>query len=83
MLGNDSKIYNCHIDRYSADYTTVSGVAKSSLSDKSVLGLGNLSNVTWKVTAKDGQSTDIPPNQYVKLAAGMKIDFGGTLGEIF
>lgn len=83
VLGNNSKIYSCHTDRHSADYTTVSGVARSSITDKNVLGLGNLSKVTWKATARDGQRADIPPNQYVKLSAGMKIDFGGASGEIF
>lgn len=83
VLGNDSNIYNCHVDQYSADYMTVAGTVKSSLSDKSVLGLGNLSSSTWYVTTKDGQTIDVPPKGYAKLDPGMKIDFGGTIGEIY
>lgn len=83
VLGNDSNIYNCHVDQYSADYMTVAGTVRSSLSDKSVLGLGNLSSSTWKVTTKDGQTIDVPPKGYAKLDPGMKIDFGGTIGEIY
>lgn len=83
VLGNDSKIYNCHIDQYSADYTTVAGMVKTSLSDKNVLGLGNLSGTVWKVTRPSGESAEVPPQGYVKLDSGIKIDFGGTVGEIF
>jgi len=83
VLGSDSKIYNCHIDQYSADYTTVAGMVKMSLSDKSVLGLGNLSNSTWKAIKSTGESMDVPPQGYVKLDPGTKIDFGGTVGEVF
>lgn len=83
VLGNDSKIYNCHIDQYSADYMTVAGTIKASLSDRSVLGLGNLSNSSWEAITKDGQCVEVPPNGYVKLDRSMKIDFGGTVGEIY
>lgn len=83
VLGNDSKIYNCHIDQYSADYMTVVGTVKASLSDRSVLGLGNLSNSSWKAVTKDGQCVEVPPKGYAKLDRGMKIDFGGTVGEIY
>ena len=83
VLGNDSKIYNCHIDQYSADYTTVAGLVKMSLTDKNVLGLGNLSSSTWKAIKPTGESMDVPPQGYVKLDPGIKIDFGGTVGEIF
>lgn len=83
VLGDGSKIYNCHTDQYSADFMTVTGMVRASLNDRSVLGLGNLSDTAWKVTTKDGRSTDVPPKGYAKLDPGMKIDFGGTVGEIF
>lgn len=83
VLGNNSKIYNCHTDQYSADYMTVTGIVKSSLSDKNVLGLGNVSGDVWTVTTKDNQTVNVKPNGYAKLETGMKIDFGGTVGEIY
>ena len=83
VLGNDSKIYSCHVDQYSADYMTVAGIAKSSLSNKDVLGLGNLTDTIWKVKMPDGQTMDVPKNGYVKLDPGVEIDFGGTVGKIY
>lgn len=83
VLGEDTKIYNCHVDQYSADYMTVAGIVKSSLSNKNVLGLGNLSGKTWKVKMADGRSVEAGPNSYVKLDPGMEIDFGCTVGKIY
>ena len=48
VLGDGSKIYNCHTDQYSADFMTVTGVVRASLNDRNVLGLGNLSDTAWK-----------------------------------
>ena len=61
----------------------VTGIVKSSLSNKNVLGLGNVSGNIWTVTTRDNQTVNVPPNGYVKLETGMKIDFGGTVGEIY
>ena len=83
VLGNDSKIYSCHVDQYSADYMTVAGIVKASLSNKDVLGLGNLTANIWKVKMPDGQTMEVPKNGYVKLDPGVEIDFGGTVGKIY
>ena len=82
-LANNSKMYQCHVDQYSADYMTIAGVVKASLSNKSVLGLGNLTNKVWNVKTPDGQVVEVKPNAYAKLDPGMEIDFGGTIGKIF
>ena len=82
-LANNSKIYQCHVDQYSADYMTIAGVVKASLSNKNVLGLGNLTNKVWNVKTPDGQVVEVKPNAYAKLDPGMEIDFGGTIGKIF
>jgi DNA-binding helix-hairpin-helix protein with protein kinase domain len=83
VLGNDSKIYSCHVDQYSADYMTIAGMVKASLSNKDVLGLGNLTDTVWKIKMPNGQTTEVPKNGYVKLDPGIEIDFGGTLGKIY
>jgi len=83
VLANNSRIYDCHVDQYSADFMTVAGIVKASMSDKSILGLGNLTQNTWKVTMQDGQMIEVKPNAYAKLEPKMEIDFGGTIGKIF
>ena len=83
VLGDGSKLYGCHTDKYSVDYTTVTGTVNASISNKNVLGLGNLSSETWKATTKEGQTYNVPPRGYVKLDPGMTIDFGGTIGGIY
>jgi RsiW-degrading membrane proteinase PrsW (M82 family) len=49
--------------------------------DPSVLGLTNLSSSAWEVVS-NGTRRQIGPGQTTKLAAGAKIDFGSTDGEV-
>jgi RsiW-degrading membrane proteinase PrsW (M82 family) len=49
--------------------------------DPSVLGLTNLSSSAWEVVS-NGTRRQIGPGQTIKLAAGAKIDFGSTDGEV-
>ena len=83
VLTNDTEIYDCHVDQFSADYHKVAGVVKASLSDKTVLGLGNLSDKDWTVTSPSGDHNVITKGQYTRIAPGVKIDFGGTTAEIY
>ena len=62
---------------------SVAGVVKASMSNKHVLGLGNMTNKVWSVKTPDGQIVEVKPNAYAKLAPGMEIDFNGTVGKIF
>lgn len=82
-LANNSNLYACHVDQYSADYMTVAGVVKASMSNKTVLGLCNVGKKPWKVIMPDGQKIEVGLNEYAKLESGMSIDFGGTVGTVF
>lgn len=82
-LANRSKIYECHVDRYSADCLTAAGVVKASMLDKRVLGIGNISKKKWSVKTADGKRSEIQPGGYAKLESGMEIDFGGTIGKVY
>ena len=50
--------------------------------DPNVLGLTNLSTTAWEVVTSSNTRREIAPGQTVKLAAGTKIDFGETDGEV-
>jgi hypothetical protein len=50
--------------------------------DPSVLGLTNQSHSTWECLSPGGTRREIAPGQTIKLAAGTKIDFGDTDGEV-
>jgi hypothetical protein len=50
--------------------------------DPAVLGLKNLSGLTWSVRFPAGPERQITPGRSVRLAAGTRIDFGVVEGEI-
>ncbi len=82
-LSNDSKIYECQINQYSVDFSKEAGIVKQSLSNKTILGLGNLSETTWKVKYTGGQMMEVKPKGYAKLEQGAEIDFGSVKGTIY
>lgn len=82
-LANDSKIYECQINQYSVDFSKAAGIVKQSLSNKNVLGLGNLSENSWKIKYRGGQVMEVKPKGYAKLEQGAEIDFGGVVGTIY
>jgi hypothetical protein len=43
-----------------------------------VLGLKNLSTVTWKVTLPDGSQRPLEPNNVVPIRDGFIVDFIGN-----
>ena len=50
--------------------------------DPAVLGLTNLSTTAWETVTSSGTRRQIATGQTIKLAAGTKIDFGSTDGEV-
>jgi hypothetical protein len=50
--------------------------------DPTVLGLKNLSAGTWTLMDSRGQVRDVPYGKSLKLATGVRIDFGPTQGEV-
>jgi hypothetical protein len=50
--------------------------------DPTVLGLTNLSTSIWETRTASGTHRQIAHGQTIKLAAGTKIDFGSTDGEV-
>ena len=57
------------------------GEVNSNPKDPTILGLKNLSNRTWIVTAT-GRSNAVNPGQSTRIITGAQIDFGSTKGNI-
>jgi Ca-activated chloride channel family protein len=58
------------------------GVVASNPADPSILGLKNLSSLTWEVSLPAGAIRNVEPGQTVKLVPGTGITFGSVKAEI-
>lgn len=82
-LAPDSVLYNCQSDRISTDYKTPAGLVKSSASDKSIYGLGNLTDKEWICTLPGKNPVKVKPKGFAPLIPGTTIDFGNIKGKVF
>ena len=83
VLSENSYIYQCHTDCTSADYKTVTGVVKSSKGDKSILGLGNVTEQNWIVTLPNKNPVSVKPKSFAPLIPGTIINFGNTTAQVY
>ena len=77
-----SKLYRCHTDDDSDDYTEVVGEVIRSRNRPDVWGLRNLSGQEWTVEMKNGGKTVLPSGKVQIIVMAEKIDFGGCIGRI-
>lgn len=82
-LAPNSILYRCQIDKLSTDYQTPVGLVRASNADQSVFGLGNLSNMEWKVSLPNRNPVVVPSKSFAPLIPGTVIDFGNTRGKVF
>jgi hypothetical protein len=83
MLNYDTQLFNHHIDPdKNYDFSKVIASVNQHPDLADVWGLKNLSSETWHVTTIDGVTTEVNAGQNVKIALGIKINFGKTTGEI-
>jgi serine/threonine protein kinase len=83
MLNYDTKLFNHHIDPdKNYDFSEVIASVNQHPDFPDVWGLKNHSSETWHVTTVDGVTTKVHTGQNVKIALGIKINFGKTTGEI-
>ena len=81
IVADGSKLYLCQVDSRSVDHDTVAAVIRASLSDKAVLGIGNLTDTVWKLSV-DGHETEIGKNGFARLARGETIEFNGVKATV-
>ena len=74
----DVKLYACHTLEGSEDFHTPTAEVILS-KDRASMGIRNLSNMTWYVIGADNKPVPKGPGDVVKVASGLKIDFGKNL----
>lgn len=83
MLNHDAELFPHHIDDGQLyDFSAPVAAVAAHPARPNVWGLKNLSKDMWFISASDGKVQDVLPDQSVTLAAGTKIQFGKTEGEI-
>lgn len=83
MLNADTRLYPHHTlatARY--DFSKPEAELAQHPQDPRIWGLRNLSARKWVLTLPDGTLKDVEPGKSATLSAGLKIDFGGRLGEV-
>lgn len=82
-LAPDSVLYKCQVDRISTDYKTPAALVKASTSNKTVYGLGNLTNKEWICTLPGKNPVSVKPKGFAPLIPGTTVDFGNIKGKVF
>jgi hypothetical protein len=83
VLNHDAQLFPHHIDdQPTYDFSQPVAVVLQHPSDPSIWGLKNLSEQKWVITTADNTVKDVEPGRSVTLAAGTRINFGRSEGEI-
>lgn len=84
MLNYDTRIFPHHVDDARLyDFSRPIAEIVQHPTDPTIWGLHNVGDDKWTVTTDNGQTyQDVPPGRRVTLAAGTRINFGSTEGEI-
>jgi hypothetical protein len=76
------KLYRCHTDNDSDDYTEICGEVIRNPDRPQIWGLRNLSTVTWTATAQDGTEKAIAKGEVLVIARTKSINFGNCVAVI-
>lgn len=77
------KLYACHTMGRDDDFRTVTAEIIESRNPRGILGIRNLSDVTWYNVGPDGTQAPVRKSEVVKAEKGRKINFGNNIvGEI-
>ena len=84
LLTRDARVLRRHIDPTGPeDQASMRDRRDETESEQpDVWGLCNLTATPWTATAADGKTVEVPPQKSVPLAAGLKVNIGGTTAEI-
>ncbi|MCL1921424.1 MAG: hypothetical protein FWG50_10190 [Kiritimatiellaeota bacterium] len=73
------KLFSCHTVDCNDDFKTPTAEVIVSKNNPGSMGIRNLSDTTWYVSGADGKSVPKGRDEVVKVASGLKIDFGDNL----
>ena len=76
-----NKLYKCHTERDSDDYTTEQGNVVQNKNNRGIWGIKNLSDVSWRYSVDDSDKA-IPPGGVAIVQDGSKIEFNQLSGTI-
>lgn len=79
VLDLHARLYQPHIDKYSANYSSIVGEVISSKNNPSHWGIRNLSTAEWNLTDATGGHLTVPPQSVAPLLKDLCIDFGSSL----
>lgn len=77
-----NRIYRCHTDEDSDDYSIADGQVIRSQNRSDIWGLRNLSQNDWTVTSTDGTESTLPHGKVQIIVKTDSIDFGNCVGTI-
>lgn len=73
------KLFACHTVDCNDDFKTPTAEVVVSKNNPGSMGIRNLSDTTWHVSGADGKSIPKGKDEVVKVASGIKIDFGNNM----
>lgn len=76
------KMYRCHIDKSSDDFTEVIGEVNRNPQNPAMWGLRNLSDIVWNVETQDGALKPIAKGQVAPIMAIKAIHFPNGMGIV-
>jgi len=82
VLFPGQKIYRCHFDLDSDNYTEISGEVIRNPDKPQIWGLKNLSPKPWNVTDMNGESKPIESGGVLVIARTKSIDFGNCTAAV-
>ena len=83
MLNHDARLFPHHVDPQRLyDFSTPVAEMAAHPTAPGVWGLRNLSDRKWVMTTAEGTARDVEPGRTAAVAAGTRIQFGGSEGEI-
>lgn len=77
-----NRLYRCHIDEDSDDYSLVTGAVIRSKTRPGIWGLKNMSGHSWTARLRDGTQTEVPDDKVLVIVKTDSIDFGGCSGTV-
>jgi len=77
-----NKLYQCHTDRDSDDYKSVTGEVLQNKNDRGMWGIKNLSSLVWQYSFADSPGKAVPPDGVVLIRDGARLEFHQITGTI-
>lgn len=84
LLALHTKLTKRHLNPHAneTEAATVIGQVVQNPANPQIWGIRNLTNSPWHATFPNGITKSIPPQRAVPISTGVKVNIGGTMGEI-